>query len=331
MSATISLKSTRPRRSDATLSFIQYALVIVGLMLLVGTVKPAFSDSRKDDGGQRQAAAMTESVAPTATSPATVSPSLMAEEEASITTAEAQAVPALKEAVKKETFAAAPAALRPSLQRALDYVSDRYRVAPEALVPIFETAQSVGRERKLDPLLIIAIIGIESRFNPFAESPVGAQGLMQVMPDIHKDKLPEDAGEQPFLDPVTNIQVGVHVLEEAIRWRGSLTGGLQHYGGSPMTRQPATRKRSLPRSSVSKRQPSAPATHAPERPPRRQITMAAAFTGGRPAPRPPPERSPPAMRRIACLASAERTSSEWASGVINRSSKYNRSSSSSRR
>ncbi|EXI87004.1 MAG: lytic murein transglycosylase [Candidatus Accumulibacter regalis] len=238
MSATISLKSTRPRRSDATLSFIQYALVIVGLMLLVGTVKPAFSDSRKDDGGQRQAAAMTESVAPTATSPATVSPSLMAEEEASITTAEAQAVPALKEAVKKETFAAAPAALRPSLQRALDYVSDRYRVAPEALVPIFETAQSVGRERKLDPLLIIAIIGIESRFNPFAESPVGAQGLMQVMPDIHKDKLPEDAGEQPFLDPVTNIQVGVHVLEEAIRWRGSLTGGLQHYGGSPT--DPAT-------------------------------------------------------------------------------------------
>jgi hypothetical protein len=32
---------------------------------------------------------------------------------------------------------------------------------------------------------------------------------------------------------VTNIQVGVHVLEEAIRWRGSLTAGLQHYGGAP--------------------------------------------------------------------------------------------------
>ena len=123
--------------------------------------------------------------------------------------------------------------LRPSLKRALDYVSRRYRVAPEALVPIFEAAQSVGRESRLDPLLIIAIIGIESRFNPFAESPVGAKGLMQVMPDIHLDKVPEGAGEQPFLDPVTNIRVGVHVLEEAIRWRGSLTGGLQHYGGSP--------------------------------------------------------------------------------------------------
>jgi soluble lytic murein transglycosylase-like protein len=37
-------------------------------------------------------------------------------------------------------------------------------------VPVFEAAQTVGRERRVDPLLIIAIIGIESRFNPFAES-----------------------------------------------------------------------------------------------------------------------------------------------------------------
>jgi soluble lytic murein transglycosylase-like protein len=105
-------------------------------------------------------------------------------------------------------------------------------VAPEALVPIFRAAQTVGRERRLDPLLIIAMIGIESRFNPFAESVSGAKGLMQVIPGFHLDKVPQGAGEQPFLDPVTNIQVGVQVLEEAIRWRGSLTAGLQHYGGA---------------------------------------------------------------------------------------------------
>ncbi len=243
MSATISHKSIRPRRSDATWSSIQYALILVGLMLLVGTVKPAFSVSSNADGEQLQlfaaqpeAAAETtapvpETVAPEAALPATVSPSLMADEEASLTIAEAAPVQAVP-AAEVEAVEPAPEALRPSLKRALDYVSNRYRVAPEALVPIFEAAQSVGRERKLDPLLIIAIIGIESRFNPFAESSVGAQGLMQVMPGIHKDKLPEDAGAQPFLDPVTNIQVGVHVLEEAIRWRGSLTGGLQHYAGS---------------------------------------------------------------------------------------------------
>ena len=55
---------------------------------------------------------------------------------------------------------------------------------------------------------------------------------MQVIPGYHLDKIPQGAGQQPFLDPVTNIKVGVHVLEEAIRWRGSLTAGLQQYGGA---------------------------------------------------------------------------------------------------
>ena len=38
--------------------------------------------------------------------------------------------------------------------------------------------------------------------------------------------------ERPFLDPATNIRIGTTVLAEAIRLRGSLTGGLQFYAGS---------------------------------------------------------------------------------------------------
>jgi hypothetical protein len=197
MSATISLRSITGRRVDATLSFIQHSLIIVGLMVVLGTFKPWGSEG---DVTEQQQVAVAER-SPT---------------EASGT-----------EAVKP-----AAAALPLRLQRALDFVSRRYRVAPEALVPVFEAAQTIGRDRRVDPLLIIAIIGIESRFNPFAESVVGAKGLMQVIPGYHLDKVPQGAGEQPFLDPVTNIQVGVHVLEEAIRWRGSLTAGLQHYGGA---------------------------------------------------------------------------------------------------
>jgi len=183
------------------LSFIQHSLITIGLMVALGTFKPFFGESAVAE--QPQAAA-TESAA---------------EAEAEVS----------------EVVVSKPAAeiLSPRLQRVLDYVSRRYRVAPEALVPVFEAAQAVGRERRLDPLLIVAIIGIESRFNPFAESASGAKGLMQVIPSYHLDKVPRGAGEQPFLDPVTNIQVGVHVLEEAIRWRGSLISGLQHYGGSP--------------------------------------------------------------------------------------------------
>lgn len=196
MSATISLRSITGRRTDATLTFIQHSIMIVGLMLLLGVVKPFFS-ARTD-----------------------------------VDTQPAAEVATVVDTAEEEPVKAAPEALPPRLQRVLDFVSRRYRVAPEALVPVFEAAQTVGRERRVDPLLIIAIIGIESRFNPFAESAFGAKGLMQVIPGYHMDKVPQGAGDQPFLDPVTNIQVGVHVLEEAIRWRGSLTAGLQHYGGA---------------------------------------------------------------------------------------------------
>lgn len=197
MSATIALGTIKGRHIDATLSLIQHSLIIVGLMVALGTFKPLVADNPVAD-------------------------SQPAAESANVVE-----VP--------ETEAIKPAAeeLPLRLQRVLDFVSRRYRVAPEALVPIFEAAQAIGRERRLDPLLIIAIIGIESRFNPFAESASGAKGLMQVIPGYHLDKIPQGAGLQPFLDPVTNIQVGVHVLEEAIRWRGGLTAGLQHYGGAP--------------------------------------------------------------------------------------------------
>lgn len=72
--------------------------------------------------------------------------------------------------------------LSPVMKKALAYVAQRYRVSADALRPVFEAAQVVGQERRIDPLLIVAIIAIESRFNPFAESPMGAQGLMQVIP-----------------------------------------------------------------------------------------------------------------------------------------------------
>jgi len=118
------------------------------------------------------------------------------------------------------------------MRSAMNYVSHRYHVAPDALQPIFVTAQATGRQLHLDPLLIIAVIGIESRFNPFSESVVGAKGLMQVVPRYHQDKLPEDADQTAFLNPVINVQVGARVLQESIRRNGGLESGLQQFGGA---------------------------------------------------------------------------------------------------
>jgi soluble lytic murein transglycosylase-like protein len=125
-----------------------------------------------------------------------------------------------------------PAPLSPRMKAALAYVAKRYRVSQEALAPLFELTQAVCEEQRMDPILIVAVMAIESRFNPFAESPMGAQGLMQIIPRFHMDKLPENAGENPFLDPEINVRVGVRILEEAIRRRGGLVAGLQYYAGS---------------------------------------------------------------------------------------------------
>jgi hypothetical protein len=122
--------------------------------------------------------------------------------------------------------------LTPQLRAALDHVARRYHVSPEALHPVFHTVQLTGRERDVDPLLLVAIIGIESGFNPFSESAMGALGLMQVVPRFHRDKLPAGAEKSRFLDPVTNVQVGTHVLQESIRRNGGLIPGLQQFGGA---------------------------------------------------------------------------------------------------
>jgi len=146
-------------------------------------------------------------------------------------------LPSANAAVAEEEIPESPVeeaavVLNPRMRGALDYVSRRYRVSTEALQPIFATAEAAGRELRIDPLLIIAVIGVESGFNPFSQSVFGAQGLMQVVPRFHKDKLPEEADLADFLDPVTNVQIGAKVLKESIRRFGGLEGGLQQFGGN---------------------------------------------------------------------------------------------------
>lgn len=139
---------------------------------------------------------------------------------------------AAEDAVDDQLVEAPSEALSPRMRGALDYVAKRYRVSTDALQPVFATAQAAGRDLKLDPLLIIAVIGVESGFNPLSQSVVGAQGLMQVLPRFHKDKLPSDAGDLPFFDPLTNVQVGAKVLKESIHRNGGVENGLQQFAGA---------------------------------------------------------------------------------------------------
>jgi hypothetical protein len=95
-----------------------------------------------------------------------------------------------------------------------------------------QEAWRVGELVNLDPTLILAVMAVESSFNPFAQSPVGAQGLMQVMTKVHDDKYEAFGGRHAAFDPVTNLRVGVQVLKECIARAGSLEDGLRYYVGA---------------------------------------------------------------------------------------------------
>lgn len=121
----------------------------------------------------------------------------------------------------------------PKNQAAVAYwLSKKYSVAPEPLAALVSQAYEVGKAAKLDPTLILAIMAVESSFNPFAQSSVGAQGLMQVMTKIHTDKYEGFGGHFAAFDPVTNLKVGVQVLQECIQRAGSIEGGLRYYVGA---------------------------------------------------------------------------------------------------
>ncbi|RYX92366.1 MAG: lytic transglycosylase domain-containing protein [Comamonadaceae bacterium] len=112
------------------------------------------------------------------------------------------------------------------------WLSRKYGVAPEPLSVLVSEAFEIGQKARLDPTLILAIMAIESGFNPFAQSPVGAQGLMQVMTKVHHDKYENFGGRLAAFDPVTNLRVGVKVLQECIARAGSIEGGLKYYVGA---------------------------------------------------------------------------------------------------
>lgn len=121
----------------------------------------------------------------------------------------------------------------PKEQAAVAYwLSKKYRVAPEPIAALVSEAYAQGKANKLDPTLILAIMAIESSFNPFAQSSVGAQGLMQVMTKVHTDKYESFGGQHAAFDPVTNLKVGVKVLKECIARAGSIEGGLRYYVGA---------------------------------------------------------------------------------------------------
>ena len=113
------------------------------------------------------------------------------------------------------------------------WLAKRYRVAAEPVAALVKEAWHIGQKAGMDPTLILAVVAVESSFNPFAQSHMGAQGLMQVMTRVHDDKYEAFGGERAAFDPLTNLRVGIQVLKDCItRAGGDAQAGLKAYVGA---------------------------------------------------------------------------------------------------
>ncbi len=133
-------------------------------------------------------------------------------------------------AVMVEELAGEP--LDGAQQALADYLSRRYYVAASETERFVAVAYRAAREVGLDPLLVLAVISVESRFNPIAESVMGAKGLMQIIPKYHHAKLELYGGVEAVLDPESNILIGTRILKEYVHRTGTLEAGLQFYNGA---------------------------------------------------------------------------------------------------
>lgn len=128
--------------------------------------------------------------------------------------------------------AAVEIADKPEYLALAGFLSHRYRLANGSARSLVSAAYDAGEQFGIDPLLLLAVIAIESRFNPIAQSVVGAKGLMQIIPKHHQDKLVRHGGEDAVFDPMINIVLGAEILTEYIGRAGNLEAGLQFYSGA---------------------------------------------------------------------------------------------------
>jgi soluble lytic murein transglycosylase-like protein len=146
--------------------------------------------------------------------------------------------------------AAGPAVVAVEMERAPNparaalaaYLADRYDRDPDATRIYVEEAHAAAEAFAVDPLLVLAVMAVESRFDPHARSGYGAKGLMQVVPRFHREKLADHGGEAALVDPRVNALVGTQILKEYLGRAGGVRAGLQRYAGWDDEEQRYSRK-----------------------------------------------------------------------------------------
>lgn len=131
-----------------------------------------------------------------------------------------------------ESLAQAVQDLLPEQAKVTHWLSRKYKVSPQPLSLLVAEAWQLGQLSQLPPTLILAVMAVESGFNPFARGTQGAMGLMQIEPAIHEDALNQFGGKLAAFDPQTNLRIGARLLQSCIQQAGSVEEGLRLYGRS---------------------------------------------------------------------------------------------------
>ena len=152
---------------------------------------------------------------------------------AAVAEAEAQPAPSAVTTVAAKSAEPAAGAESSRVRALASFLAKRYKVSQAITLDLVTMAHTAGQQIGMDPLLIIAVMAVESRFNPIAESVAGAKGLMQIIPKYHLEKFREFGGEKySAFDPETNILVGTRILKEYLAQTGSLNSALTLYVGA---------------------------------------------------------------------------------------------------
>ena len=118
-------------------------------------------------------------------------------------------------------------------QRAVaDFFEKKYKLDRAKIEEYVSNTILIAKEVNIDPVLLLAVISVESNFNPNTKSHAGAEGLMQVMTSVHKDKYAIFGGTSEAVKPEVNIRVGAYILKYLIATAGSLRNGLKYYVGA---------------------------------------------------------------------------------------------------
>ena len=113
------------------------------------------------------------------------------------------------------------------------HLADKYHLSLSDSRAYVDQSLEVAQEVNLDPILILAVMAVESSFDPNAQSRSGAQGLMQVRTMVHEEKFLPYGGKMAAFLPEANIRVGSLILKACIAKAGSLEAGLRSYLGAP--------------------------------------------------------------------------------------------------